>query len=86
MTQPLPLGQHPDSPARSSPGPTGDGARPTDELILQRLGAAVMLCWNDLPFPTQARILDQANDIIGLSPMPQARNEIVKLLLRHARM
>jgi hypothetical protein len=29
-----------------------------------------------------SRKLDQANDIIGLAPMPEARNEIVKLL-RH---
>jgi hypothetical protein len=35
-----------------------------------------------LSFQSQTRILDQANDIIGLAPMPEARNEIVKLL-RH---
>ena len=27
----------------------------------------------------------QANDVIGLTPLPGARNEIVKLLLRHAK-
>ena len=58
--------------------------RPSNEQILQQLGAAVLLCWDDLSFQSQARILDQANDIIGLAPMPEARNEIVKLLLRHS--
>ena len=57
--------------------------RPSNEQILQQLGAAVLLCWDDLSFQSQSRILDQANDIIGLAPMPEARNEIVKLLLRH---
>jgi hypothetical protein len=56
--------------------------RPGNELILQQLGAAVLLCWDDLSFRSQTRILDQANDIIGLAPMLEARNEIVKLLQR----
>jgi hypothetical protein len=57
--------------------------RPGNELILQQLGAAVLLCWDDLSLQSRTRILDQANDIIGLAPMLEARNEIVKLLLRH---
>lgn len=57
--------------------------RPSNEHILQQLGAAVLLCWDELSFQSQTRILDQANDIIGLAPMPEARNEIVKLLQRH---
>ena len=57
--------------------------RHSNEQILQQLGAAVLLCWDDLSLQSQNRILDQANDIIGLAPMPEARNEIVKLLLRH---
>jgi hypothetical protein len=57
--------------------------RPGNEQILQQLGSTVLLCWDDLSFQSQTRILDQANDIIGLAPMPEARNEIVKLLLRH---
>ena len=43
----------------------------------------MLFCWDDLSFQSQAGILGQANDIIGLAPMPEARNEIVKLLLRH---
>jgi hypothetical protein len=59
--------------------------RPGDEQVLQYLGGAVLLCWNELSFQCQTRILAQANDVIGLKPLPDARNEIVKLLLRHAK-
>ncbi len=59
--------------------------RPSDELILQHLGAAVLLCWAQLPFAARDRILRQADDVIGFAPIPEIRNEIVKLLLRHAK-
>ncbi|MGA7805889.1 hypothetical protein [Bradyrhizobium sp.] len=65
---------------------TEDPLRPTDEQILQHLGAAAMLCWNELPFSSQTRILSQANDVIGLTPIPGARAEIVRLMLRRERM
>jgi hypothetical protein len=39
--------------------------RPSNEQTLQQLGAAVVRCWDDLSFPSQTRILDRANDIIG---------------------
>jgi len=74
--------------AAADNGPLGDGAeppRPSDEQVLQHLGGAVLLCWNELSFQCQTRILAQANDVIGLKPLPGARNEIVKLLLRHAK-
>jgi hypothetical protein len=68
------------------PSPPGDvPERPSDEQILQHLGSAVLLCWNELSFQCQTKILAQANDVIGLKPLPGARNEIVKLLLRHAK-
>ena len=60
-------------------------ARPSDDELLQHLGAAVLLCWNDLSFPAQVRILAQTNDVIGTKPIPEARNEIVKLLLRRTK-
>ena len=60
-------------------------ARPADDEILQHLGAAVLLCWDELPFESQEKILAQANDIIELTPIPGVRNEIVGLLSRHAR-
>jgi hypothetical protein len=69
-------------------GTPGDGLEPpppSDEQVLQYLGSAVLLCWNELSFRCQTRILAQANDVIGLKPLPGARGEIVKLLLRHAR-
>jgi hypothetical protein len=59
--------------------------RPSDEMILQHLGAAVMLCWAQLPLGARDQILRQADDVIGLAPIPQIRTEIVKLLLRHAK-
>jgi hypothetical protein len=64
---------------------SGSG-RPTDDELLQHLGAAVLLCWNELSFSSQLKILAQTNDVIGTKPIPEARNEIVKLLLRHTKM
>jgi hypothetical protein len=59
--------------------------RPSDEMVLQHLGAAVMLCWAELPLGARDRILRQADDVIGLAPVPHLRNEIVKLMLRRAK-
>jgi hypothetical protein len=61
-------------------------APPTDAELLQHLGASVLLCWSELSFQAQVKILAQANDVIGIRPIPGARNEIVKLLLRHTKM
>jgi hypothetical protein len=64
-----------------------DEAHPglSDEVILTYLGSAVLLCWNELPFHAQTKILAQANDIIGLAPIPDIRSRIVELLLRRTR-
>ena len=59
--------------------------RPPDELILQHLGSVVLLCWNELPSAAQSTILNQANDIIGIVPVPGIRNEIEGLLLRYGK-
>ena len=67
------------------PGVGAEPPRPSDEQVLQHLGSAVLLCWNELSFQCQTRILAQANDVIGLKPLPGARNEIIKLLMRHAK-
>jgi len=32
----------------------------------------VLLCWNELSFQCQNRILAQASDVIGLTPLPGA--------------
>ena len=59
--------------------------RLSDEVILTHLGSAVLLCWNELPFSAQTRILAQANDMIGLAPIPDIRSRIVELLARRCR-
>lgn len=57
--------------------------RPPDELILQHLGTAAMLCWAELPFKAQNQILNQANDMLGFAPVDRVRDKIVGLLIRH---
>ncbi len=59
--------------------------RAPDELILQHFGAAVLLCWRELPSTAQSTILDQADDMIGLAPVASIRSQIMGLLLRHAK-
>jgi hypothetical protein len=54
--------------------------------LLRHLGAAVLLCWNQPSFFSQVKIPAQANDVIGTRPIADARNKIVKLLLRHNKM
>ncbi len=66
--------------------PDEDRTTSSDELILTHLGSAVLLCWDELPSEAQAMILDQADDIIGLRPIPDARIRIVELLLRHTKL
>jgi hypothetical protein len=58
------------------------GAKLSDETILMHLGSAGLLCWDRLPLSAQVDILDQANDMISLRPIPDVRRQIVALLLR----
>lgn len=58
--------------------------RPQDEQILRHLGAAVLLCWHQLPLTVQGKILAQSDDVIGVPPTPEIRDEIMKLVLRCA--
>ena len=48
---------------------------PSDEAIIQQLGAAVLLCWHELSFVSQGQILAQASDMIGVMPMSNARDK-----------
>jgi hypothetical protein len=65
--------------------PEKERARSSDEAILTHLGSAVLLCWDKLPVKAQLKILDQANDIIGLPPIPDVRRQIVELLSRRGK-
>jgi hypothetical protein len=83
MTETMPIGGGSQDDAAPEDGAAS--APPTDADLLQHLGSAVLLCWNELSFQAEVEILAQANDVIGTRPIPGARNEIVKLLLRHTR-
>jgi hypothetical protein len=65
--------------------PDEDNTGSTDELLLTYLGSAVLLCWDELTPKAQLTILDQAGDVIGLTPIPDVRSRIVDLLLRRAK-
>jgi hypothetical protein len=71
--------------ARDGLLPEDPSVPPADPVIFEHLGIAVMLCWADLPFKARDRILNQANDMIGVTPIPGIRDRIVGLLLRHDR-
>lgn len=72
MTFPAQIPEEHDSPA-------------PDELILQQLGTAVLLCWPELPIKVQERILEQSGDMIGYTPIVGVRKQIIGLLMRHLR-
>jgi len=65
--------------------PDEQPAKLPDEGMLTHLGSAILLGWAELPFGAQTRILAQANDMIGLAPIPDIRSRIVGLLLRRRR-
>jgi hypothetical protein len=58
------------------------GEPPTDNLIMEQLGAAVVLCWHQLPLAVREQILSQADDMIP--HMADIRTRVQKLILRHA--
>jgi len=39
----------------------------SDEEILTQLGSAVLLSWDELPAKARLKVLDQANDMIGIT-------------------
>jgi len=55
-----------------------------DKLILQYLGAALVLQWSSLPKQFQDLILQQADSVGGLPPVASLHDQI-KLLLRRDR-
>jgi hypothetical protein len=58
------------------------GEPPTDNHIMQQLGAAAVLCWHRLPFAVREQILSQAEDMIP--HLADIRNQVQKLVLRRA--
>ena len=50
-----------------------------DELIVQHLGAAVMLCWHDLPEEAQNRVLVEAKNVVGVARVPEIADQIIRL-------
>jgi len=60
------------------------GDQTPDDMIFQQLGAAVLLCWHQLPRLAQVKILAQAEDMIGIPHIPGIRAKIVELALRLA--
>jgi hypothetical protein len=60
------------------------GSPAPDELILQQLGTAVLLCWSELPIKVQERILEQSKDMMGFKPIVGTRKQIIELLMRHS--
>jgi len=60
-------------------------ASSADAATFGHLGLAVMLCWNELPIGAREQILNQTDDMIGVTPIEGIRDDIVGLLLRHGK-
>jgi hypothetical protein len=56
-----------------------------DQIMFQYLGAAVLLCWNELPQRTRSQILARANDAVGIVQVPAVREQIAFFLTRRTR-
>jgi hypothetical protein len=55
---------------------------PGDELVLQYLGAAVVLQWHRIPEETQQALIQQANSVGGLPPVTSLHEQIEALIRR----
>ena len=55
-----------------------------DQITLQYLGAAVVLQWANLPETARQAVLQQANSVGGLPPIPSLHEQI-KALIRRSR-
>jgi hypothetical protein len=58
---------------------------PGDEVVLQYLGAAVVLQWNDLPEEARNSIWQQAESVGGLRPVTSLHEQIEGLVRRTRR-
>jgi hypothetical protein len=53
-----------------------------DEIILQYLGAALVLQWHNLPEKTQQELVQQAESVGGLPPVTSLHDQIKALIGR----
>jgi hypothetical protein len=72
------LGQPPEEPSRRQPVPLSEG----EERILQCLGAAVLLQWNDL-LPLQQQLFEHAVAMGEAGQTAQLKEQIARFLHTH---
>jgi hypothetical protein len=53
-----------------------------DKAVLQYLGAAVVLQWSSLPEDIRKHLLQQADSVGGLPPVPDLHEHIQELIRR----
>ena len=72
-------GSAPEEPSRRQPVPLSEG----EERILQCLGAAVLLQWNDLPTPIQQQLFEHAVAMGEVGQTAQLKEQIARFLHTH---
>jgi hypothetical protein len=65
--------------SRDKPRPLSEG----EERILQCLGAAVLLQWNDLPTPIQQQLFEHAVGMAEAGQTAQLKEQIARFLHTH---
>jgi hypothetical protein len=73
------LGSASEEPRRHQPMPLSEG----EERILQCLGAAVLLQWNDLPTPIQQQLFEYAVGMGEAGQTAQLKEQIARFLHTH---
>jgi hypothetical protein len=68
-----------EEPGRHQPRPLSEG----EERILQCLGAAVLLHWNDLPTPIQQQLFEYAVGMAATGQTAQLKERIARFLHTH---
>jgi hypothetical protein len=68
-----------EAPGRHQPLPLSEG----EERILQCLGAAVLLQWNDLPTPIQQQLFEHAVGMAETGQTAQLKERIARFLHTH---
>jgi hypothetical protein len=68
-----------EEPSRHQPRPLSEG----EERILQCLGAAVLLQWNDLPTPIQQQLFEHAVSMGEAGQTAKLKEQIARFLHKH---